>query len=310
MKQTIPRRLSRLGRDIWKSRAIYGLMLPGLVWFVLFAYGPMSGLLLAFKTYSAKGGIWGSPWCGWENFMYVFRDAAFLRSVFTTLRINVGRLLFQFPVPIVLALLLNECAGKRYKKAAQTIFTFPYFLSWVIVASLITNTLSMDGLLNGVLTALGLDKVNFLGSGKLFAPILYITESWKSAGWNAIIYLAALSGIDLDQYEAAKLDGASRWQTLLHVTLPNLKPTIIVMLVLSIGNLMTGGFEQIFNLSNPAVTDLCEILDMYIYRVTFGSVPDFGFSMAISLFRSVVNCIFLVAADKGAKKLGGTGLFG
>ena len=184
MKQTIPRKLSRLGRDIWKSRAIYGLMLPGLIWFVLFAYGPMSGLLLAFKTYSAKGGIWGSPWCGWENFMYVFRDAAFLRSVFTTLRINIGRLIFQFPVPIILALLLNECAGKRYKKAAQTIFTFPYFLSWVIVASLITNTLSMDGLLNGVLSMLGLDKVNFLGSSRLFAPILYITESWKSAGWT------------------------------------------------------------------------------------------------------------------------------
>ena len=125
-----------------------------------------------------------------------------------------------------------------------------------------------------------------------------------------LIYLAALSGIDVDQYEAAELDGANRWQTLIRVTLPNLKPTILVMLVLSIGNLMTGGFDQIFNLSNPAVEDICEILDMYIYRITFGSVPDFGFSMAISLFRSVVNCIFLIAADRSAKKLGGSGLFG
>ena len=310
MKKTAPRKLSRLGREIWKKRAIYGLMLPGLVWFVLFAYGPMSGLLLAFKTYSAKGGIWGSPWCGLTNFMYVFRDTAFLRSVFTTLRINIGRLLVQFPIPVVLALLLNECASERYKKTAQTVFTFPYFLSWVIVASLITNTLSMDGLVNGIFSMLGLNKVNFLGSSSLFAPILYLTESWKSAGWSAIIYLAALAGIDMDQYEAAKLDGASRWQTLVHVTLPNLKPTIIVMLVLSIGNLMTGGFEQIFNLSNPAVADVSEILDMYIYRITFGSIPDFGFSMAISLFRSVVNCVFLVIADRGAKRLGGSGLFG
>ena len=304
------KRVNRLGRRIWKNRAIYGLMLPGLVWLVIFAYGPMSGLLLAFKTYSAKGGIWGSPWCGLENFRYVFRDAAFFRSVFTTLKINIGRLLIQFPAPILLALLLNECVLKRYKKLAQTIFTFPHFLSWVIVASLVTNTLSMDGLINNLLAALGLEKVNFLGSSRLFVPILYITENWKSAGWSAIIYLAALSGIDVDQYEAAKLDGANRWQTMLHVTLPNLKPTIIVMLVLSIGNLMTGGFDQIFNLSNPAVEEVSEILDMYIYRVTFGSVPDFGFSMAISLFRSLVNCVFLIVADKGSKKLGGSGLFG
>ena len=304
------KRVNRLGRKIWKNRAIYGLMLPGLVWLVIFAYGPMSGLLLAFKTYSAKGGIWGSPWCGLENFRYVFRDAAFFRSVFTTLKINIGRLLIQFPAPILLALLLNECVLKRYKKLAQTIFTFPHFLSWVIVASLVTNTLSMDGLINNLLAALGLEKVNFLGSSRLFVPILYITENWKSARWSAIIYLAALSGIDVDQYEAAKLDGANRWQTMLHVTLPNLKPTIIVMLVLSIGNLMTGGFDQIFNLSNPAVEEVSEILDMYIYRVTFGSVPDFGFSMAISLFRSLVNCMFLIVADKGSKKLGGSGLFG
>ena len=304
------KRVNRLGRRIWKNRAIYGLMLPGLVWLVIFAYGPMSGLLLAFKTYSAKGGIWGSPWCGLENFRYVFRDAAFFRSVFTTLKINIGRLLIQFPAPILLALLLNECVLKRYKKLAQTIFTFPHFLSWVIVASLVTNTLSMDGLINNLLAALGLEKVNFLGSSRLFVPILYITENWKSAGRSAIIYLAALSGIDVDQYEAAKLDGANRWQTMLHVTLPNLKPTIIVMLVLSIGNLMTGGFDQIFNLSNPAVEEVSEILDMYIYRVTFGSVPDFGFSMAISLFRSLVNCMFLIVADKGSKKLGGSGLFG
>lgn len=304
------KRVNRLGRKIWKNRAIYGLMLPGLVWLVIFAYGPMSGLLLAFKTYSAKGGIWGSPWCGLDNFRYVFRDAAFFRSVFTTLKINIGRLLIQFPAPILLALLLNECVLKRYKKLAQTIFTFPHFLSWVIVASLVTNTLSMDGLINNLLAALGLEKVNFLGNSRLFVPILYITENWKSAGWSAIIYLAALSGIDMDQYEAAKLDGADRWQTMLHVTLPNLKPTIIVMLVLSIGNLMTGGFDQIFNLSNPAVEEVSEILDMYIYRVTFGSVPDFGFSMAISLFRSLVNCMFLIVADRGSKKLGGSGLFG
>lgn len=310
MRQSVSDRMKRLGKDIWKNKSVYGLMLPGILWFILFAYGPMSGLVLAFKSYNAKGGIWGSPWVGLRNFRYVFQDAAFFRSVATTLKINVGRVICQFPVPVILALLLNELRGKRYKKAAQTIFTFPYFLSWVIVASIVTNFLSLDGFFNSLLAALGLNKLNLLGSGKLFVPILYLTENWKSAGWNAIIYLAALSGIDVDQYEAAQLDGASRWQKLIYVTLPNLKPTIIVMLVLTMGNIMTGGFDQIFNLSNPAVEDISEILDMYIYRITFGSVPDFGFSMAISLFRSIVNCCFLIAADRGAKKLGGSGLFG
>jgi putative aldouronate transport system permease protein len=223
-----------LGRSIWKNRACYSLMLPGIIWFILFAYGPMSGLLLAFKTYSARGGIWGSPWCGFENFAYVFKDAAFFRSVWTTLTINVGRLLFQFPVPIILALLINECKWKRFNKIAQTIFTFPYFLSWVIVASIVTNVLSLDGMVNSLLAMLNLDKTNFLGNSTLFIPLLYLTDSWKSAGWSAIIYLAALSGIDVDQYEAAELDGANRWQTLIRVTLPNLKPTILVMLVLEI----------------------------------------------------------------------------
>ena len=165
-------------------------------------------------------------------------------------------------------------------------------------------------MINSLFALLGLDKAAFLGDSSIFIPLLYITESWKSAGCSAIIYLAALSGIDTDQYEAAELDGANRWQMLTRVTLPNLKPTILVMLVLAIGNLMTGGFDQIFNLSNPAVEDVCEILDMYIYRITFRSVPDFSFSMDISLVRSIVNCAFLIAADKGDKKLGGSGLFG
>lgn len=310
MRPWILDKAKRLGHDIWRNKAIYGLMLPGMVWFVLFAYGPMSGLTLAFKSYHAKAGIRGSPWVGLMNFRYVFQDGAFLRSVGTTLKLNAGRILFQFPVPVILALLLNEVRGRRYKKLAQTIFTFPHFLSWVIVAGVVTNILSMDGFLNQILLLFGGDKVNFLGNSRIFLPVLYITENWKSAGWSAIIYLAALSGIDMDQYEAAELDGASRWQKMRFVTMPNLKPTILVMLILTIGNIMTGGFDQIFNLSNPAVQDVCEILDMYIYRITFGSVPDFGFSMAISLFRSMINCIFLIGADWGSKKLGGSGLFG
>ena len=299
-----------LWQEIWKNKAIYLIMLPGIIWFIVFSYGPMSGLQLAFKTYSMKRGIWGSPWCGLENFQYVFRDPSFLKSVGTTLWINAGRLIFQFPIPIILALLMNELRMKRYKKVVQTVLTFPHFLSWVIVASIAINVLSYDGLLNSLILSFGGETVNFTGNAKLFQPLLYITENWKSAGWSAIIYMAAISGIDMDQYEAADLDGACRIQKIFRITLPNILPTISVMFVLQMGNMMSGGFDQIFNLSNPAVKEVSEILDMYIYNISFGSTPDFGFSTAVSFFRSVVNCIFLVAADRGAKALGGSGLFG
>ena len=299
-----------LWQEIWKNKAIYLIMLPGIIWFIVFSYGPMSGLQLAFKTYSMKRGIWGRPWCGLENFQYVFRDPSFLKSVGTTLWINAGRLIFQFPIPIILALLMNELRMKRYKKVVQTVLTFPHFLSWVIVASIAINVLSYDGLLNSLILSFGGETVNFTGNAKLFQPLLYITENWKSAGWSAIIYMAAISGIDMDQYEAADLDGASRIQKIFRITLPNILPTISVMLVLQLGNMMSGGGDQIFNLSNPAVKEVSEILDMYIYNISFGSTPDFGFSTAVSFFRSVVNCIFLVAADRGAKALGGSGLFG
>ena len=159
-----------------------------------------------------KAGIWGSPWCGLENFQYVFRDPSFLKSVGTTLWINAGRLIFQFPIPIILALLMNELKMKRYKKVVQTVLTFPQFLSWVIVASIVINILSYDGLVNSLILSFGGETVNFTGNANLFQPLLYITENWKSAGWSAIIYMAAISGIDMDQYEAADLDGASRVQ--------------------------------------------------------------------------------------------------
>lgn len=228
-----------LWQEIWKNKAIYLIMLPGIIWFIVFSYGPMSGLQLAFKTYSMKRGIWGSPWCGLENFQYVFRDPSFLKSVGTTLWINAGRLIFQFPIPIILALLMNELRMKRYKKVVQTVLTFPHFLSWVIVASIAINVLSYDGLLNSLILSFGGETVNFTGNAKLFQPLLYITENWKSAGWSAIIYMAAISGIDMDQYEAADLDGASRIQKIFRITLPNILPTISVMFVLQMGNMLS-----------------------------------------------------------------------
>lgn len=299
---------SPLLKSIWKNRMIYSLLLPGLIWYIIFAYGPIGGLSLAFKQYKANLGIWASPWVGLANYEYVFQDPAFFKALLKTFTINMGRIFFQFPMPIVLALLFNELKFPRIKKGLQTVFTFPNFLSWVVVASVLMNLLSFDGLVNMIVRFFGGESINFLGNPKTFIPLLYITDIWKSAGWGAIVYLAAISGIDMDQYEAAEIDGVSRWQRIFRITLPNIMPTIIVMFILQVGNIMSAGFDQIFNLSNPAVRDTAEVLDMYIYRITFMNAPDFSFSTAVSLFRSVLNMTFLLLADWGAKRMGGSGL--
>jgi len=300
--------LSLMSR-VWKSREIYLLLVPGVIWYIIFAYIPMYGLTLAFKTYKANLGIFGSPWIGFDNYTYVFRDPAFIDSIWRTLWINAGRILFQFPIPIMLALMLNEVRVNKYKKAIQTVYTFPHFLSWIIVASVMINTLNTQGMVNGIIKMLGGESVNFLGSTEIFKSLLYITENWKSAGWVMIIYLAAIAGIDTEQYESAQLDGASRLQTMWYITLPGIQSTIVVMLILSVGNLMNAGFDQIFNISNAATAKAGEILDIYIYRITFQSAADFSFSSAVSLFRSVINFALLLFADRVCKWLGAEGLF-
>lgn len=299
----------RLFADIWKVKEIYLLLIPGIVWYIIFAYIPIYGLTLAFKSYNAALGIFHSPWVGFENYTYVFRDPEFWNAIWRTIYINLGRIIFEFPFPIILALILNEVRVNRYKKILQTVYTFPHFLSWVIVASIMVNTLSTKGLVNALISIFGGEEVNFLGSTKLFVPLLYVTDIWKSAGWTMIIYLAAIAGIDTEQYESAIIDGATRLQMMRYITLPGIKSTIEILLILQIGNIMTQGFDQIFNLSNPATSKVGEILDMYIYRITFLGPADFSFSTAVSLFRSVINFVFLILADRVAKLLGSEGLF-
>ncbi len=300
--------ISYVARKVWQHRAIYSLLLPGLIWYIVFAYMPLGGLSLAFRKYKANMGIWGSPWVGLENYRYVVRDPAFWKSIWKTLYINAGRMLFQFPAPIIMALLLNEFRMNRYKRVLQTVFTFPHFLSWVVVASVMTNVLALKGIVNNMITALGGTAYPFFGAPNTFVPLMYATDIWKYAGYGSIIYLAAISGIDQEQYEAADIDGASRWQKLVHVTLPSILPTIVIMFILACGNMMSMGFDQIFNMSNSVVRNSVEVLDMYIYRITFESSTDFSFSAAVSLFRSVTNCLFLVAANALSMKLGGGGL--
>lgn len=300
----------QLFRRIWKNKTIYIVLLPALVWYLVFVYVPMGGLMLAFKDYKANLGILGSPWTGLKHFENLFRDVDFWQSVGRTLKINVIRLLVTFPVPVIIALLFNELRMRKYKKVLQTVFTFPHFLSWIIIASVLRNVLAYDGIVNSIIGLCGGDVVNFLGNKRMFQPMLYLTDIWKEAGWGSIIYLAAISGIDQEQYEAADIDGASRWQKMIRITLPNIMPTIAVMFILAAGGIMGAGFDQIFNMTNAAVRESGEILDMYIYRITFQATPNFGFSMAVSLFRSVVNMVLLVIADRGSRLFGGNGLFG
>lgn len=292
-----------------RYKAVYLLLLPGLVWYILFAIAPLGGLMLAFKTYRANLGILGSPWTGLKNFDRVFNDMNFWNAIRQTLLINVLRLVITFPFPVVLALLFNEMRFQRVKKPMQVVFTLPHFLSWVIIASIFNNLLSYDGMLNNSLAAMGLSTVKIIGNERAFLPLLYYTDVWRTAGWNTIIYLAAITDIDTEQYEAAEIDGATRWQMMTNVTIPSIQSTIVIMFILATGNIMTAGFNQVFNLSNAAVRSVAETLDMYIYRITFQAAPDFGFSMAITLFRSSINMILLLIADRGAKLMGGSGLF-
>ena len=294
--RTLKEKLLHTGKRIALEKERYILILPGLVWYAIFAYIPIFGLTLAFRKYMAKLGMFGSPWIGLKNFQNVFADPAFFASIVTTLRINAGRLIFVFPFPILFAIMINEVRLGKPKKILQSIYTFPNFLSWVIVASIMINILGQRGLVNSVM-------------GALF-PVIYLTDIWKTAGWSAIIYMASISGIDVEQYEAAEIDGASRLQRIWYITLPGIKSTILVLFILAVGNLMSGGFDQIFNLSNSATIKVAETLDMYIYRITFRGSVDFGFSSAVALFRSVINMLLLIFADRVSKAVGGSGLLG
>ena len=309
-RKTLDGQRRSLWVEIFKNKEIYLLALPAVIWYAVFCYMPMGGLTLAFKSFKANLGIWGSPWNGLTNFESLFRDPAFGRSVGVTLWINAVELVLCFPAPILLALMLNELRMGRYKKVLQTVYTFPHFLSWVIIASIVKNLLSIDGVVNGLMANLGMEKVSFLGNKNLFRTLIYITEIWKEAGWSSIIYLAAISGVDQQLYEVAEIDGASRLQRVLHITLPSIFPTIAVMLILQMGGIMGGHFDQIYNLQNDIIASSAETLNLYIYRITFQRTPNYGFSTAVSLFCSVINMALLLSTNKIAERFGGVGLMG
>lgn len=297
-------------REICRHKYIYLILSFGIIYLLIFAYIPMGGLMLAFKTYKAKLGILGSPFVGLKHFQRLAGEADFWRAVTNTLQISLGRILFCFPIPIILAIFVSELRVGKFKKTIQTVLTFPHFLSWVVVAAIVTNIFEYSGIINQVLGIFGQEPKLFLADKVLFRPLLYFTAVWKESGWTSIIYLSAIAAIDSSLYEAASIDGAGRLQRIWHITLPGIKSAIVIQLLLNIGNMMNGGFDQIFNMSNPAVLNVADILDTYIYRITFQTGCDFGFSTAVGLFKSLINFALLLTFDKVARKMGERGIMG
>ena len=298
-----------LGLRIWEARYLYLLLLPVLAFLIIFKYIPMVGLQIAFKKYSAKLGIWGSKWIGMDNFRRIFISPDAIQSIRNTLIISFERLIFEFPVPIILAMLINEMPGRHVKRVYQTILTFPHFLSWVIVASILNNFLSNTGSLNSLIQKLGGTPISFLATPRIFRPILYVTANWKHMGYSSIIYIAAIAGIDPTLHEAAIVDGAGRLRRIWSITLPSISSTIIVLFIMQVGNIMNAGFDQTFNMMNDAVKSVADILDTYVYRITFRATPSYGFSAAVGMFKSVINFAMLIVADRVIKLLGGSGMF-
>ena len=306
---TPARRRKRLLKNIWDSRYMYLLLVPGLLFFAFFRYVPMYGIQLAWKEFAANLGVAGSPWIGWENFRFIFAEADFWNSLRNTLIIAGMQLIFVFPFPIILAILFNEVRQKKTKRVMQIILTFPHFLSWVILSSILTNLLGNSGVVNNIIVAMGGEKVNFLMNKGIFRWLLIFSLLWKESGWNAILYMATITAIDPALYEAATIDGANRWHRIRYITWPGISTIVTATFILRIGSIMDAGYMQVLNLYNPAVYEVGDILDTYIYRITFEKAPDYGVSTAVGMFKGVVNAVLMLSAEVVARKFNGEGLF-
>lgn len=295
-------------RRAWESRYMYLLILPGILFFLIFRYIPIYGIQLAFKTFRASLGITGSPWCGFENFEYLFLNSDFWFAVRNTLLISLYQVIFCFPFPVILALFLNEIRLARYKKFVQTVYTFPHFLSWVLISGIVMNLLSSSGAVNSLIEALGGEKHQFLTDKALFRVDSVFFLAWKESGWNCILYLASITAIDPSLYEAATIDGANRWHRMRYITWPGISMIVVVTLILRIGSMMDVGFDQVINLYNASVYDVGDIIDTYVYRITFQRAGNFGVSTAVGLFKGVTNCILLLSANGICRLLGEEGI--
>jgi putative aldouronate transport system permease protein len=304
-KRNIPAR-------IWRDRLLYVILLPAFTFTLLFSYWPIYGMILAFKDFTYKGGIFGSPWAenyGFYWFMKMFNDPEFMHVLWNTISISSSKIVISSVACVVFALLLNEVRHTVYKRTLQSVMYLPHFLSWVVMASIIYNLFtSSGGVMNRLLTQLnGGERIQIIANPAYFRAEVYISMIWKSVGFGSIIYLAAIAGVSLELYEAATIDGANRLQRVWFITLPSIKSVIVLLLILDVGGIMSAGFDQIFNLYSPMVFSVGDILDTYIYRhgVTSG---QFSYTTAVGLFKNVVSLGLLLVVNFAAKRMGEEGV--
>lgn len=308
-RRSFAERIRESGRYMVQHKWLYIMLIPLLAYYVIFHYAPMYGATIAFKDFKPRQGILGSPWVAFENFTNVFATSKFWQVFKNTIYISFIRLLFGFPFPIIISLLMHELRGKRIKKGVQSLFILPEFLSWVVLGGIMTSLLSTDGgMVNNVVRMFGGSPIAFLSRPEPFIPTMVVSMIWKTFGWNTVIYMASLASVDTQLYEAAKIDGASRFQQVFYITLPSISGIIATMLILRIGSLMQAGFEQIFVLYNPGVYDVADIIDTYVYRLGM-SEGKFELASAVGLFKSAINFVLLILANTVARMSGEEGVY-
>lgn len=293
----------RLKREITKNWILYLMLLPVLAYFVIFKYMPMYGITIAFKDFSVKKGILGSPWIGFDNFERFFSVYNFKSLLWNTLRLSLYSLVVGFPIPIVFALFLNYLRSNRLRKAVQMVSYAPHFLSTVVVCSILTIFMSKsNGIINILIEKIGLESIDFLGTPEYFSSIYVWSGVWQNMGWNAIIYISALAGVDQQMHEAAIIDGATKLQRMWYIDLPSIKSTIVMLLIMRMGSIMDVGFEKVFLLQTPLNQNASNIISTYVYNVGLLD-SQYGYSTAVSLFNTIINVILLVTANTISKKL-------
>ncbi len=292
-----------------KERTTFHLMLlPGMIMLAIFVFVPLIGSVMAFQDYVPARGIFGSKWVGLENFEIIFSFPDSVQVFWNTLIISFGKLIMNAIIPVLFSILLNEIGGKFFKRTFQTIVYLPHFLSWVVLATVVTNMFSLEGPINAMLGVFGIDAVQFLADNQWFRTVIIGTDVWKEFGYNSVIYLAALLAIDPGLYEAASIDGASRFKQIIYITLPALMPTVVLMAALNLGNILNAGFDQVFNLYNPIVYETGDIIDTYVYRI--GMVEgQYSIGAAVGLFKSVISFVLILSANSLAKKTTGSSIF-
>ncbi|MGN7763494.1 ABC transporter permease [Paenibacillus sp. 22594] len=308
-----PKGIQKPGRGLLyylhRDRYLYLFLIPAMSYFFLFKFVTLYGELIAFKDFRLLDGVWGSPWVGLKHFRALFQSADFWQVLRNTLLLNLYNLVFAFPAPILLALLLNELRVNWFKRTVQNLLYLPFFISWVVLAGIIVSLLSPStGVVNAALQAMGVDPVYFMTSTFWWPVVFIMSTIWQSAGWGTIIYMAAISSIDPGLYEAAKIDGATKMRQIWHITLPGIRGTIGVLLVLQMGKMMDVGFEHIFNLQNAAVFSVSDVISTFVYRTGLQNA-QYSLATAVGLFQALIGLILVLTVNKIVKKLGEGGLW-